>query len=98
MEQDYSGSGGVLTPSVAIEGTSTAPTSLPKNPGLSGYSKEFVTAGDAIQGLLTLASGFGTGGSVVLQARWQPDGQRLPADEWDEVSRLCSLQGSQVNV
>jgi hypothetical protein len=97
VEQDFGGPSAQLLDSVAIEGTAAAPTSLPKNPTLLGYSKEFVTAGDAIRGYLTVGSGI-NGGSIVLQARWQPDGQRFPPEEWDEVKRLCSLVASTVSL
>jgi hypothetical protein len=91
-ENDYTGPSGSMIPSVALEGTASAPTALPKNPLLWGYSKEFVTAGDAIHGVLTLnPTGSVTHGQWVAQARWQPDGQRLPDAEWDEVKRFCNM-------
>jgi hypothetical protein len=91
-ENDYTGPSGSMIPSVALEGNAGAPTSLPKQPLLWGYSKEFVTAGDAIHGVLTVSPASGTPlGQWVAQARWQPDGQRLPDEEWDEVKRFCNM-------
>lgn len=98
MEQDWTGASAQLLPCVAIEGTQTAPTALPKDPDLLLYSKEFVTAGDAIAGYMTIQPEEGPIGSLVLQARWQPDGQRLPDDEWDEIRRLCSIVSDKVVV
>lgn len=99
MEQDDAGGSAILLPAVAVDPVAPGGTiSLPLAPQLQGYSREFVTAGDAIQANLTLAAGFGAGGQVVVQGRWQPDGQRLPADEWDEVVTLCSLVVPQVSV
>jgi hypothetical protein len=99
LEQDYTGSSGTLVESVAVDPPAPGGTiSLPLAPGLLGYSREFVTAGDAIQGSIVLAPGFGAGGEVVIQARWQPDGQRLPAEEWDEIVTFCSLVVPQVRV
>jgi hypothetical protein len=95
LEQDIGGPSGQLQPSVAIDPPAPGGTiNLPLAPGLVGYSREFVTAGDAIQGTLVVAAGVGPI-QVVISARWQPDGQRLPADEWDEVIRLCSIVAPQ---
>ena len=96
-EQDYGGGNAGLVPSVALDGsTLLVPIAIPKSVGLAGYSREFVTAGDAIQGQIKIATPAGFIGKIVLQARWQPDGQRLPADEWEEIETLCSMVGSQV--
>lgn len=98
MEQDIGGPSGQLQPSVAVDPPTPGGTiNLPLAPGLVGYSREFVTAGDAIRGSLVVASGVGPI-QVIISARWQPDGQRLPADEWDEVIRLCSIVAPQVNI
>lgn len=99
MEQDYGGSSATLIQSVAVDPPAPGGTiTLPLAPTLLGYSREFVTAGDAIQGNLVIGAGTGNGGKVIVQARWQPDGQRLPRDEWEEVMGLCSLNVPQVNV
>lgn len=99
MEQDYAGGSGTLIQSVAVDPPAPGGTiALPLAPTLLGYSREFVTAGDAIQGNLVVGPGIGNGGKVVVQARWQPDGQRLPADEWDELVTFCSIQVPQVNI
>lgn len=98
MEQDIGGPTGALQPSVAVDPPAPGGTiNLPLAPGLVGYSREFVTAGDAIRGSLVIASGVGPV-QVIISARWQPDGQRLPFDEWDEVIRLCSIVAPQVSL
>jgi hypothetical protein len=66
------------------------PLALPANPGLSGYSQEFVTAADAIHGFLSWNAGGGLVGRWVLQTRYQPDGQRLPDEDWEETKQLCN--------
>lgn len=97
VEQDYGGPFAGLIPCTAIEGTSTAPTAITQG-DLSGYSREFVTAGDAIRGFVQLGVVVPWNGQIVLQARWQPDGQRLPADEWEEITRFCSIVAAQVKL
>jgi hypothetical protein len=96
-EQDYGGASAALLPAVDLVGTTAAPVAIPRSAGLLAWSKEFVTAGDAITGNLQLANITGFVGRVVIQARWQPDGQRIPDDEWSEIERLCSLVVSQAS-
>ena len=93
-EADQTGTSGLDVPCVDIEGTFAAPTAIPKSSGLAGYSREFVTIGDGVEGQLSFPideSSGGPKGTVALQTRFQPDGQRLPFDEWDEVRRQCSI-------
>lgn len=74
--------------------TSAAPLNMPANATLGGFSREFVTSGDAIEGRLRVpaqAPG-GVAGSVYLQARFQPAAFRLmPWEEWDEVRGQCKV-------
>jgi len=64
--------------------TRAAPISVPASSGLLGYSREFVTAGDYVKAWLAVQSNLVVGDwNVQIQA--QPDGQRLPDDEWNDV-------------
>lgn len=77
--------GGPIPGYVASDGTETT------DPFLGGFSKEFVTAGDAIVGTVTVPveqGGDGTG-SLILQVRWQPEAIRFPRDEWYEIRGQC---------
>jgi hypothetical protein len=64
---------------------------IPQNANLGGFSFETVTIGDAIEGTVTVTSGSDANtGRLVLQARFQPDGQRLPWEEWREIVSQCN--------
>lgn len=64
---------------------------IPQNTNLGGFSFETVTIGDAIEGTISVTDGADTNtGRLVLQARFQPDGQRLPWDEWREIVAQCN--------
>jgi hypothetical protein len=68
---------------------SSAPLAIPEDPGLSGFSQEFVTSGDTILG--TLVSGQnGPSGRWILQVRYQPEGQRLHECDWSNAIRRCN--------
>jgi len=71
--------------------TRDAPLLIPVSPGLMGYGREFVTASDFISAWLHVEPN-GTVGEWCAQAQWQPSGQRLPDDEWEEVKSQCSLE------
>lgn len=88
-EDDDSGTTGSTYPCTNIEGTEAAPTVVPQAIGLSGYSREFITAGDNIEGrFVTAFNGFT--GNWMLQLRYQPDnGQRFTDDEWREICNLA---------
>jgi hypothetical protein len=66
-----------------------APLPIPEDIGLEGFTIEFVTAADSILGILTISSNVGPAGAWILQVRFQPDGQRLCADDWDWIKRKC---------
>lgn len=99
-DECYSGQYSGYVPLVAIiPGTSVgAPLSLPAAADLLGYSIESTTAADAIHGYLTWSSG-AIPGLWTLQTRYQPDGQRLPDEDWAETRQLCNatLLGSPGN-
>lgn len=70
----------------------SAPLTIPEDAGLNGFTIEFVTAADSILGIFSTASPAGLFvGHWVVQARWQPDGQRLCPEDWDAVRRKCRL-------
>lgn len=78
-------------PLTTIVGTPTgAPLALPQFPGLLGYSRELVTAADAVHGFLSYSADGATFGKWVLQTRFQPAGQRLPDLDWEETLQLCN--------
>lgn len=89
-EDDDSGVQGGTIPCTNIEGTSAAPTSIPAANGLLGYSREFVSAGDNIQGVFNVTPGGPMVGSWVLQTRYQPEGVRFTPEEWNEIVPQCN--------
>jgi len=82
----------------------SAPLAIPEDVGLEGWSQELVTAADSLIGIFTTQNGTGgvagASGRWILQARWQPDGQRLHDEDWDYVVRNCKilLLGSTINL
>lgn len=88
LETDMSGVSGRELPCTNIEGTEALPTAVPASSPLLGYSREFVSAADMIQGKFTILSNM-TLGSWVLQTRYQPDSVRFTDEEWDELVRQC---------
>lgn len=75
--------------------TSAAPINLPANAALGGFSREFVTSADAIEGRITVPTQVdpGTAGSLYLQARYQPAAFRLmPWAEWDNVRQQTKIE------
>lgn len=82
----------------------SAPLPIPEDVGLEGWSQELVTAADSLIGIFTTSNGTGgiagPSGRWIVQARWQPDGQRLHDDDWDYVLRNCKivLVGSPINL
>ena len=73
----------------------SAPLPIPEDPGLEGWSQELVTAADSLIGIFTTSNSrggvAGATGYWILQARWQPDGQRLADCDWDHVVRGCRI-------
>jgi hypothetical protein len=68
--------------------TQAAPLTIPQDAGLGGYSREFVTAADAIQGTLTIADGDNNPGKLIVQARYQPDAG-ADFENWEEWTRFA---------
>lgn len=96
-DECYSGQYSGYLPLVAIiPGTSQAAPLALTTVGLAGYSIESTTAADAIHGFLNWQSGAATG-FWFLQTRYQPDGQRLTKEDWEETRLLCNatLVGAQ---
>jgi hypothetical protein len=87
-DEDTSGVSGRFIPTTNIEGTEAAPTAVPEASPLLGYSREFVSISDAIEGKFTIASNV-TLGTWILQTRYQPDSVRFTNEEWDELVRQC---------
>lgn len=92
VEEDQARGGRYIPVTDLAGSTQAAPINLPANSALGGFSREFVTSADAIEGEITVpaqAPG-GVQGSLFLQTRWQPAAFRLmPWAEWDEVRRQC---------
>lgn len=99
LDDDQSGTSGVGVPVTNIIPNTvpggvprTTPLAFPVTAGLGGYSKEILTIGDAVEGEITIPAQGATAltGSLVLQMRYQPDQQRLPWPEWDEIRRQAN--------
>jgi hypothetical protein len=89
-DPDHMG-GGRTFPVTNIEGTQALPTSIPAAPPLMGYSREFQSAADYIEGKFTLVNaGTIASGSWVLRTRYQPaPGQRFTPEEWQQITPLA---------
>jgi hypothetical protein len=77
--------------------TRDAPIAIPASPGLLGYSREFVTAGDFIKAWLAVSAPATVAGDWTVQIQAQPDGQRLPDDEWEEVRAQIDVEVAQIS-
>lgn len=101
-EADDNDYGGVMgeVPLVNLVGTKAVPVSIPLagDVNLYGWSREFVTAADYINGILTVQGNGGTVGTWVLQARYQPNAVSLAPDEWDLITSQCNPAGVFINV
>ena len=94
---DDSGMQGDTVPLTNIEGTFAIPTVIPAAVGLLGYSREFVSAADYIEGQLQV-TGDGTLGYWVLQARYQPQSVSFSPEEWGLIISNCNPEGTKVSV
>ncbi len=76
-----------------IPGTIDPATGLPiSDAGLNAFGKEFVTAGDAIEGTLDYPAVINTGrGQIALQVSYVPEAIRFPRDEWEEIKAECGV-------
>jgi hypothetical protein len=84
--------GGMTVPVTSLPNPAVGtPFAIPENSSLGGFAYESVTIGDAIEGEVS-ATGTADAivGRLVLQVRYQPDGQRLPWDEWREIVAQCN--------
>jgi hypothetical protein len=93
-DQEDAGATGNTIPCTNVEGSSAVPTPIPTPGtgstavGLAGYSREFITAGDYIEGVFSTGYN-GFLGTWVLQLRYQPDtGQRFNDIEWAQIKGL----------
>jgi hypothetical protein len=84
--------GGMTVPVTSLPDPDVGtPFAIPENSSLGGFAYESVTIGDAIEGEVTVIGvADAVVGRLVLQVRYQPDGQRLPWDEWREIVSNCS--------
>lgn len=89
-DEDASGVTGALIPLADIEGTSAAPTAIPSNTALLGYSREFISAADYIVGTFATLLAPSALGSWVLQCRYQPQAVRFTDEEWEEIAANCN--------
>lgn len=87
-EQDISGVSGSTFPCANIEGTSGTPSQFPVADGLLGYTREFISAADDIEGTFNCATSLV--GNWVLQCRYQPDSVRFTDAEWQEIASQCN--------
>ncbi len=88
---------GSIIPITNLEGTSAAPTAIPADNGLGGYSREFYTSADYINGRLTIRNN-GALGWWRLQTRYQPNGVTLSPEEWDIITAQCTPNGSRIKI
>lgn len=86
------GVSGQTIPSTDIAGTSAVPISLLASVGLYGYSREFVTAADGVEGIVALTGGGGEIGDWVLTTRWQPNAVPFTAAEWEYLMTLTGAR------
>jgi len=107
-DDDQSGSQGDNVPLTNIVGTSAAPLVIPSDnastpaldPALRGYSREFVSAADQIEGRLKVTSDANIGGvnngTWVLQTRYQPQSVSFSPEEWLMIIAHCSPGASNI--
>lgn len=87
-EIDDSGTSGDLVPCTDLAGsTQAAPIAIPQSAGLAGFSREFISAADYIEGTLAVATSVASAGYWVLQCRYQPNAVRFTPEEWDSITR-----------
>jgi len=94
--------GGNAIPITNLWGTSAVPDPMPgyvdpttglvvADANLGGWGKEFVTAGNAIEGTIFYTTGAATGaGLLLLQVRYVPEAIRFPDAEWQEIAAQCN--------
>lgn len=96
VEYDGSGVSGNTIPCTNIEGAKGGVSPIPAANGLQGYSREFVTAADAVEGYIQCFGDAPSGtpmiGSWVLQVTYSPQSVRFTDREWDEITRSANAQ------
>lgn len=94
------GAGSADVPNSSVEGTRAVPTPFPTtdvagvptlDPGLLGYSREFVSASDNLIGEVAIPPN-GFAGAWVLVVSVQPDGIVLPDDAWQDITSQYRLR------
>jgi hypothetical protein len=96
-EQEDAGYSGEEIPCTDLVGTSSAPLVIPEDSGLLGFSQEFITAADYINGRLTVtATSPSVNGYWILQTRYQPQNTPFSEYEWRLVIAQCAPSGSKV--
>jgi hypothetical protein len=85
--EDDRGASGRTVPCLDLEGLKAAPIGIPQTADLAGYSREFITSADNIEGDLQLVGVATFIGTVTLQCRYQPDSVTFTQQEWDEIRR-----------
>lgn len=91
-EEERSGVTGRSLPCTNLAGsTAAAPLAIPAAAPLLGYSREFVSAADAIEGRIRMLANITTG-SWILQTRYQPQSVRFTDEEWNEIVGQCQPQ------
>jgi hypothetical protein len=90
---DRGGVSGRTIPVENVEGTEAALTTFPEADGLMGYSREFVTAADFIEGQANVGAlspnAIYAGATWILQTRYQPNNVTFSAREWNEITAQC---------
>ena len=94
---------GTYYPTTNLWGTAAVPGPIPgdidpgtglpvADPGLGAFGKEFVTAGDAIEGTINYDAVVNTGrGQIALQVVYVPESIRFPRNEWEEIKAQCGV-------
>lgn len=85
-------------PLTNIVGTSAAPLVIPTDnqpvpaldPALRGYSREFVSAADFVNGRLVVQNNNGAAGYWILQTRYQPQSVSFSFEEWLKITQQCT--------
>jgi hypothetical protein len=75
--------------------TQAAPLVIPVTAPLQGYTREFVSAADYINGELTVSDN-GIAGYWVLQTRYQPQSVAFTSEEWDLITSQCNPTSNRV--
>ena len=110
-EDDTSGLGGGKIPSTDILRDSTGaivhratPMAIPEDTALDGWTQEVVTSAESLIFDFTTGQGTvadaGPSGTWIAKAKFQPEGQRLPKEDWDHVQRNfgITLLGPEFNL